>query len=164
MKISNFRFFVGKCFIFFSISNFENGFSSWKFNIFYPDFFSWQGMIILHRKTTPALSLFDLSQERHGQTSTNPWNSPSSYVFSREASCMLVACFCQLMGKHTGMFYHSWTRQMKLFITTNENHLRLATLIIVLPVKRQILRFEVEEVSNAGRDSATGSPCATLLL
>ena len=34
--------------------------SSWKINIFYPDFFSWQGMIILHRKTTPALSLFDL--------------------------------------------------------------------------------------------------------
>ena len=86
MKISNFRFFVRKNFQKFPISNFENGFSSWKINIFYPDFFSWQGMIILHRKTTPALSLIDLSLERFGQTSTNPWNSPSSYIFSREAS------------------------------------------------------------------------------
>ena len=40
--------------------NFENQFLSWKINIFCPGFFSWQGMIILHRKTTPALSLFDL--------------------------------------------------------------------------------------------------------
>ena len=87
MKISNFRFFVRKIFQNFSISNFENGFSSWKINIFYPDFFSWQGMIILHRKTTPALSLFDLSQERHGQTSTNPCILPSIDTFSREASC-----------------------------------------------------------------------------
>ena len=38
-----------------------------KNNIFHPDFFSWQGMIILHRKTTPALSLFDLSRIGPGQ-------------------------------------------------------------------------------------------------
>ena len=86
MKISNFRFFVRKFFQKFSISNFENGFSSWKNTIFCSGFFSWQDMIILHRKMSPALSLFDLSQERNGQTSTNPWILPSSDAFSREAS------------------------------------------------------------------------------
>ena len=40
--------------------NFENQFSSWKINILCPGFLSWQGTIILRRKITPALSLFDL--------------------------------------------------------------------------------------------------------
>ena len=34
---------------FFSISNFENTFSSWKINIFHPDFFSWQDMIVYYK-------------------------------------------------------------------------------------------------------------------
>ena len=40
INISNFRFFVRKMFQIFSISNFENGFSSWKINSFHPNFFS----------------------------------------------------------------------------------------------------------------------------
>ena len=40
--------------------NFEKPFLSWKSTIFCSGFFSWQDMIILHRKTPPTLSLFDL--------------------------------------------------------------------------------------------------------
>ena len=70
------------------ISNFENIFSSWKINIFHPIFF-WQGMIILHRKITLALSLFNLGKLGTGtgpRTLQIHPDLPSSYVFSREAS------------------------------------------------------------------------------
>ena len=106
MKISNFRFFVRKIFQNFSISNFENGFSSWKNNIFCSGFFSWQDMIILHRKMSPALSLFDLSQERNGQTSTNPWILPSSDTFSREAS---YVTFLSVLGNIIVNWIIGWT-------------------------------------------------------
>ena len=69
---------------FFPISNFENIFSSWKFNIFHPNFFFWQGMIILHRKITLALSLFDLDKLGTGtgpRTLQIHPDPPSSLIF-----------------------------------------------------------------------------------
>ena len=53
---------------------------------FCSSFFFWQGMAIPHRKIAPALSLFQVVTEPHGQTSRNPWILPSIKLFSREAS------------------------------------------------------------------------------
>ena len=84
-----FKNFVKK----FPMSNFENIFSSWKINIFHPDFFSWQGMIILYRKITLALSLFDfgkLGTGRGPRTLQIHPDLPSSNIFSREASYVII--------------------------------------------------------------------------
>ena len=74
--------------------NFENTFLSWKINIFHPDFFSVQGMIILHRIVTPALSLFHCARNGPGRgprTLQNHPNPPSYNIFSRRSSFVTLS-------------------------------------------------------------------------
>ena len=52
----------------FQISNFENWFSSWKINIFWSGFFSWQGMVMYLVKIRCLALRKHFGVERHGQT------------------------------------------------------------------------------------------------
>ena len=73
MKISNFRFFVRKIFQKFSISNFENGFSSWKINIFHPNFFFVQSMNGYYRFRTSTQLHNAYGRMVPKKTTQTPW-------------------------------------------------------------------------------------------